>query len=252
MSVTEKLLKVYRVDQQIGGLKDRLRAAERFLSEQERQLADITSKSESTESQLRQASAAASQAEGEVKRLDERIADVRERMNTANTSREYKALLGEVNTLKEQRAEYENKALELLEQSEKLRAQKEELSGASAERERMRGVAAGQRNEREAEIRDKLAELEGQRRELVEDVPADALGTYDALVERLGDEAMAPIEIQDRKRHEYTCGNCMMSLPVEAMSNLLGVGSLTTCVSCGCILYLDEAAKNQMLSTAKK
>ncbi|MEM7623622.1 MAG: hypothetical protein AAF235_10530, partial [Planctomycetota bacterium] len=69
---------------------------------------------------------------------------------------------------------------------------------------------------------------------MIGDVPSRVLGTYEALVERLEDEAMAPIEVQDRKRHEYTCGNCMMSLPVEAMSTLLGSGELTTCVSCGC------------------
>jgi len=66
------------------------------------------------------------------------------------------------------------------------------------------------------------------------------------LVETLDDEAMAPIEIQDRKRHEFTCGACMMSLPVETMSSLMASGEITRCVSCGCVLYLEESNREAM------
>ena len=68
------------------------------------------------------------------------------------------------------------------------------------------------------------------------------------LVEVREEEAMAPIEIADRKRHEYHCGSCMMSLPVETMSALLSHGELTRCVSCGCILYLEESTRETMTS----
>jgi len=41
MSVTTKLLKLYRVDQQLEGLRSRLRAAEAYLKNQERLIAEI-------------------------------------------------------------------------------------------------------------------------------------------------------------------------------------------------------------------
>ncbi|MEM7623623.1 MAG: hypothetical protein AAF235_10535 [Planctomycetota bacterium] len=157
MSVTERLLKVYRVDQQITGLRSRLRAAERFLSEQERQLGDIDSRRENVDVQLRQAMAIAGDAEGEVKLLDERIADLRDRMNNAATSKEYKAMLAEVNTLKEHRGGHENRALEMLEKVETLKSQQSDLASASDERQRVRTVASTERDERAAEIMDKLA-----------------------------------------------------------------------------------------------
>lgn len=252
MSVTEKLLKVYRVDQQITGLQSRLRAAERFLAEQEQQLQTLTQRQTAIAGQLRQASAVAADAEGEIGRLDERINELRERMNTASTSREYKAMLAEVNTLKEQRAAHETRALGMMEKAEAMRGETTQLDDAAKERERVRGVALAERDERAGEIKGKLEELKAERRSLASEVPAGALSTYEALVKRLEDEAMAPIEVQDRKRHEYTCGACMMSLPVETMSTLLGSGDLTTCVSCGCILYLDESAKSLMLSASKR
>ncbi|MAY73259.1 MAG: hypothetical protein CMJ31_00770 [Phycisphaerae bacterium] len=233
-------------------MRSRLKAAERFLGEQEKQLAGIGQQSASLDSQIRQLTATSGDAEGEIKALDEKIEGLRERMNTSNTSKEYKAILAEVNTLKERRSEHETRALEAIEKVDQLKSQRDELSNSKAERERVRGVAVEQRDQRADEIREKLAELEKQREEIAKEVPPRVLETYEELVARLEDEAVAPIEVQDRKRHEYNCGACMMSLPVETMSTLLGSGALTHCVSCGCILYLDETAKSLMLSASKR
>lgn len=250
MRVTDKLHRVFLVDQQIRGLQSRLRAAERFLAEQERQLAEIERNRSAIASQLRQLTATSSDSEGEASRLDARIAELRERMNQAKTNREYKALLAEVNTFKEQKSALEDGALGQIETIDRLKAQLGELEQAKAEREKVRGVARQERDERETEIKDKLDELKGKREELIKDVPADALHIYQELLEAREEEAMAPIEVADRKRHEFHCGSCMMGLPVETMSALLSHGGLTRCVSCGCILYLEEATREKM--TAKR
>lgn len=250
MNVTDKLHRVFLVDQQIRGLQSRLRAAERFLSEQERHLGEIEKSRAAISSQLRQLTATSSNSEGEAGRLEAHIAELRERMNNAKTNKEYKALLTEVNTFKEQKAAVEDGAIGQIETIDRLKAQLAELDTAKSEREKVRGVAATERNEREAEIKDKLDELKGRRTELVKDVPADVLAIYHELVEAREEEAMAPIEVTDRKRHEFHCGSCMMGLPVETMSALLSHGGLTRCVSCGCILYLEEITREKM--TAKR
>lgn len=252
MTVTGKLVRVYQVDKQIRGLKSRLRAAERFLSEQTRLLGELEAKKGAIEGQLRQLTASASNEEGEAARVNERIDELRERMNSARTNKEYKALLTEVNTLKEERARHEDEAIERLEKIEALRTQLSEIEAQHGERVRMTEVAQSERDAREAEIQDRLAELERERGEVVADVPASAMQVYEELVEQREDEAMAPIEIADRKRHEFTCGSCMMTLPVESMSALLSHGSLTKCVSCGCILYLEENTREAMTPAAKK
>lgn len=251
MTVTDSLLRVFRVDQQITGLKARLRAAERFLNEQVGHLDQIESQRSTNAAQIKQMSAAASDAEGEAARIEAHITELRERMNNASTNKEYKALLTEMNTFKEQKSEQETKAVELLEKIEALKARQGELDGAAGERSKVKGVAEQDREARAAEIKDKLAALEAERETLLSDVPASVLATYDELVERLEEDAMAPIEVQDRKRHEFTCGACMMGLPVESMSALLSHGSLTLCVSCGCILYLEESTREAMTVTKK-
>lgn len=239
MSVTRQLLAVFRVDQELQGLQSRLESAERFLSTQTKELASLGAERDSLDSRIRQLTATASNAEGESKRIAEHIAEHRERMNSAQTNKEYKALLTEVNNLKEVQTKHDEEAIEAMEQLDALKAQLEKVKEAEQERERMRGLAETQRQERSDEIADKLAELRSQREDLIKQVPADALSVYEELLEKRGDDAMAPLEIVDRKRHEYVCGSSMMSVPVEIAVSLMQ-GKLTISPNDGCILYLTE------------
>jgi len=239
MSVTRQLLAVFRVDQEIRGLQSRLEAAERFLAHQTRELASLGAERDSLETRIRQLTATATNAEGESKRLSGHVDDHRDRMNNAQTSKEYKALLSEVNNLKELRSKHDDEAIESLEQIEALKAQLEQVLASEKERQKMREVAEQERSDRSDEIADKLADLRGQRAELIKDVPGSAMEVYEELLETRGDEAMAPLEVVDHKRHEYVCGSSMMSVPVETAVSLMQ-GKLTISPNDGCILYLSE------------
>lgn len=252
MSVTAKLLSVFKVDKQFRGLRSRLSAAEKFLAEQVRQIEQLDARKTTLETQCKQVGAAASNFEGEVKRLDARMETLRTQMNSAQTNKEYKAFLTEVNTLKAERDRQETLALEQMGRVEDLKRQIDEIAKQKVERERVRGVAQTERDQRAAEIRDQLESLDKQRRELAADIPADAISIFERLIETRGDEAMAPIEEVDRKRHEYHCNSCMMALPIEAVNGLLVSGKLTRCSSCQCILYIDETLAKSMREPAGK
>lgn len=251
MDVTRKLLRVFRVDQQIRGLQGRLRGAERFLKEQVRQLTEIESTRTSVQGQLRQLRASVANLEGETRQIDAHIAELRERMNQAKTNKEYKALLTEVNTFKERRGSLDDSELGHLDKVEKLEAQLAELEASHAERLKLREVAQHDRQKREDEIRDRLEDLKRQRAELVADVPPDALQIYERLLAERGDDAMAPLEVVDRKRHEYICGSSMMSVPMETAMSLLS-GKLTLSPNDGCILYLTEETAEALAGSVGK
>ena len=251
MSVTHKLLSVFRVDQQIQGLQTRLEGAERFLGEQTKQLALLGTERDSIDTQLRQLRASEANAEGESQRIATHIDELREKMNNATSNKEYKALLSEVNNLKEIRSTHDEQAIEFLEQIDKLNAKLSEIKANEDEREKVRGVAEEQRQQRSDEIAEKLAELKAQRETLVTDVPKDALAIYEELLEMRGEDAMAPLEIEDRKRHEYVCGSSMMSVPVEVAASLMQ-GKLTLSPNDGCILYLTAEAEEELSGAFKK
>ncbi len=251
MDVTAKLLKVYQVDRQLAGLEGRLRKAERFLSEQSRQLEALAKQMQVIAGQVRQLKATSGNLENEIREFDEHIERHRTQMGNAQTNKEYKALLVEVNTFKAERDKREEEAIGLLTKIDELTAQAGELSAAHAEREKMRKVAEGERTERQSEIKDRVDELHGNRELLLKEVPADVLLVYDELVIQLDEDAMAELEIADRKRHEYTCGSCMMGIPMEAAISLLS-GKITRCPSCGCILYLTAETADVITPAEKR
>jgi predicted nucleic acid-binding Zn-ribbon protein len=252
MKVTGRLVRVYRVDMQIRGLSSRLEAAQRFLDSQSKELTGIESKRAAVQAQLRQVGAAIADHEGETKTLDERVATLREQMNGAQTDREYKAFLSEVKTFESQKSELETEELELMAKSDKLKAQLEEYERLHAERRAMQQVARTDRDKKAEEIRERLDELKAERTTLAPEVPTSVLDLYERQFAIRGDEAMAPVQEEDRKRHEYSCGSCMMNIPIESVSALLSRGDLTQCGSCGAILYLDEELSEQMQAALSK
>tara|TARA_R110002072_G_scaffold42064_22_gene119232 strand:- start:132680 stop:133435 length:756 start_codon:yes stop_codon:yes gene_type:complete len=251
MSVTNQLLCLFRVDIELRGLQDRLQGAERFLGEQTKKLADIGAQTESLESQIRQLKATTANAEGESERIKVHIDELREKMNNASTNKEYKAFLSEVNNLKEQRTGHDEQAIEGLEKIEQLNTRLAELHESKAERDKVRGVAETDRQQRADEIAEKLAELRTKRDELAADVPKAAMAVYQELLDTRGEDAMAPMEVVDRKRHEYVCGSSMMSVPMEVAASLMQ-GKLTTSPNDGCILYLTEEVEEELSKAFKK
>jgi predicted nucleic acid-binding Zn-ribbon protein len=244
MTVTEKLVKVFLVDKQLRGLQSRLKGAESFLADQVKQLGSLDGQQKTLEQQAKLTLAKAAEADGETKRVDARMASLKAQMDNAQTNKEYKAFLTEINTLKAERDRSEAAALELMQKAEDLKAQVGELGGKKGERESVKKVAEGDREKRYTEIKDRVTELEGQRKALAEALTTDVVALYSRLLQQRGDDAMAAVEISDFKRGEFHCGSCMIALPIDHVAGLLSSGKLTRCVSCQCILYLDEAARD--------
>ena len=60
--------------------------------------------------------------------------------------------------------------------------------------------------------------------------------------------ALAEIEEQDRRRMEYTCGACFMSLPIQVVNaTLTAQDKPVTCSSCGRILFAKAELKEALI-----
>ncbi|MFG0284488.1 MAG: zinc ribbon domain-containing protein, partial [Phycisphaerales bacterium JB039] len=190
--------------------------------------------------------AEAGELETESAAQESRIEKLRAQMNAAKTNKEYQTFLVEINTLKVQKGEIESEALERMTRVDELKTQLAEVEAQLTERRGMHKVAVEDRDKRAAEIKDRVEELQAQRKSLAAEAPPAVLRTYEELLAQRDEDAMAPVELQDKRRHEFTCGGCMMSLTVETVSGLLSHGRLTRCTSCGCILYLTEDVRDVM------
>ena len=244
MNVTAKLVRLHLVELQLRGLTGRLKSAESYLQSQTAQLGTLTAKRDALAKQVRQLEATIHNHETEIASIEDRVAKLREQMNQTKTHKEYAALVTEVNTLKADRGLIEEKALASMTQLDALRAEASTISVSHTEREKLRAIAQADRDQREAEIRDRLQELNEERARVAAEVPPDALKTFEQRAKlHPDDDLMAPLEEHDRRHMEYACGACQVLLPMEKLNGLLGRGDLTLCSNCGVILYLEDSVR---------
>lgn len=240
MSTTDRLLILYRIDQQIQGLSSRVQSARRYAQTQARQLSELEARLTAARTQSRQLAASAANLENDVRTLEERIESLRKRMNEAHSAKEYKATLTELNTVKADRERIETEAIEALGKVDAMNAQIAEIESQIEQRRKVHDVAVQQLQREEDEIASRLTELKERRTEAVRAVPTDAMRDFEQLSRRTDGEPMAEIIEEDRRRQEYCCGACNMTVPVEVVSVLLGRSSLANCPSCRRILFMSD------------
>jgi len=247
MSLQEKLVKLFTLDNKVRELRAGLDAAERRHQAQATRLEQFTRQRDELEDQLRHARAHAATLENEVNSLDERIAEHRQQMGVVTDNKAYKALNVEVDTLKKEKGKLEDEALEGLNRIDELEKELEEARERVNEQGRVLERAGQELKEQEAQIRERLQTLETERDTAAEEVPEDARAIFWKQTDIHDGEALAPVLEIDRRRLEYTCGGCYMSIPVERVNMLASRGDeITYCPSCQRILYLDEELKTSM------
>lgn len=252
MHVTAKLLTLFNLEKQIRGLKGRLTAAERFLTEQDKQLGLLDAQKAALDLQTKQITVAQRSAEAEAAKHSTRMATIKTQMESTTKSKDYTALLTEHNTIKIEKDKFEVQALESMTKLEEVGKQAAELETKRAERMKVRGVAAADKETKAKEIAGRLAELLAERDASKIGIPSEALSTFEKLLASRGEEAMAPIEELDRKHYEFTCGSCQRTLTMDGVNALLSTGRLTRCTNCGCVLYVEKELALSMVPAAKK
>jgi len=239
MSVTKQLLELFSVDKQLRGLRSRLDQAERFLGLQKTQHNELEVQVSALKAETKKLRAALHSDEAEATRLETKIASLRDSMNSSKTSKEYNAISTELGTLKDQKSQVEDRVIAQLTKTDETEGKYKSLTSQTSERAKIVERAQADRDAKEAEVKDRLNELTAQRAELAKAIPADAMKIFEELVRVRGDEAMSHVEVVDRRAYEYSCGSCMMTLPVESVASITS-GKFTRCVSCHCILYTED------------
>ena len=247
MTLIESLLELHKVDLQVRGLQARLDAADRYLKAQTRELDALSRRHEELQQRHRQVQATIANHEMEVTAADERLEKLRDELNSAVNSKQYNAVLAELNTIKEHRTEIEDKIIAEMEQLEQLAADVESLELQVAERSKVRDHASAQYQERLAEVGDRLEELKGERATAAAVVPEKVITIYDELADAYDGEAMAQINELDRRNREYICDACNIQVPFEQVSTLISSGDrVHQCPSCKRILYLHDEMRGAL------
>jgi predicted nucleic acid-binding Zn-ribbon protein len=252
MTLHAKLHRLFLVDRQLNGLKGRVSGAKARHRKHNAHLKQLNTQNAVLSKQLKEVRASAHNLENEAKGINNKIQSLREHMNSVKTDKEYRAILVEVNTLKEGKGGLEDQALEALGKVEAHEVELKDLEGLIADAAKKVELALNEVNEGEAEIADQLTQLEAERIEAAKEVPPEALSHYEVQSEASDGEPMASIMEEDRRRLEYTCEGCYIQLPVEAVNKLLTrPNEMVICPSCGRILFISDTLRDSVGSSKK-
>ncbi|MHC4996166.1 MAG: zinc ribbon domain-containing protein [Planctomycetota bacterium] len=234
------------IDQQVRGLEGRLGGRRIIKKVQQNKCDKLNQQLREIDGQLKKAQAEASDLENQANVCEGKILKLREQMNTAQTNKEYSTFLVEVNTFKSDKGKLEEEALERMGDIEKLQEQVAELQGKLDEQQKIKAVAEHDLQARTAEVQEQLDQKKALREEAASKISPDDLLVFDRLAESHDGEAMAELSLEDKRRMEYCCGGCYMSLPVEVVTRLAPKDTLVPCPSCGRILYMGKELREEM------
>ncbi|MDP7069917.1 MAG: hypothetical protein QF561_01040 [Phycisphaerales bacterium] len=248
MTLIEDLLELFHVERRLRSLRSRVDSAETYLAVQTRQMLTLQERRDELETRKRQRKAHAANLETEAAGIDERTEKLREELNAASNTRQYHAVLNEVNSLKDKRSEIDEQTLVELTGADQIDAELTELDEKIAERRTVLESAETELTGRREEIKDSLAELDSERAAKAANIPSDTQQLFDGLSEDFDGEVMASIELIDKRRREYACDTCNVHLPFDIVNRVTGrPDEIVQCQGCLRILYASDNAREALV-----
>ena len=247
------LVRLFKADQELRQAQDKYDHAARSVRLQERRTNELSTRLQATQQTLKENQAKAAQLDLEIKSRDQRIDKLRNQQQQAKNAKEYQAFLVEINTEKTDRNKIEDETLKVLEQVERIQGEAKTL-GAQLEEERakLKGIQ-DQIGDQLAALQADIDRLRPEREEAYRVLPPKGQQAFERLSERHEGEAMAPMVKPDRRREEYICGGCNMSLVVDVYNRLHSRDELVPCASCGRLLYIpDDLPPDQAINKTKE
>ena len=148
------------------------------------------------------------------------------------TNKEYSALMGEINNIRNEIEKLEEEILVLMEKSDEV--EKKLASGNDLIREKQEQLEEARKSNEEetARINGKLQEWEKKREEKVAHIPAELLSRYERI--RRGRNGLGLVLVKNN-----ACQGCFMELPPQVISEIKLGQRLIVCENCNRLLYLE-------------
>lgn len=234
------LVNLFQADQSLRDAQRRLDEASRSVRVQERRVRDLQEKLTLAQTQLREHQTKASQMDLEIKTRDEKIEKLRKQQQNSKNLKEYQAFLTEINTEKIDKGKEEEELLKVMELVEKQQKEVADLTGQIEADQKKLDETRQQLGAKISELQAVVDKLQAEREEVAASVPGKALSTFERIAERWDGEAMAALGKPDRRREEYVCMACNMSLVTDVYNRLHSRDDMVFCPNCQRMLYIPK------------
>src|SRR3954467_9350567 len=231
MSVTAAALReLHRIHQQLAELRDRLERGPKQVRARESNVTQLEARLVEAREKAKQTQMAVDRKQLDLKSGEQKVLDLRVKLNTANNNREYQALLEQIAAAEMAGSVLSDEILEGMEKVDQLvlavKEAEKNLADGKKEMERSRQAV----EDSAASIRADVTRLEGELVTAEQSLPLDIKVDYQRVVRSKGADSLAQVD-------DGVCTGCGQQITLN-MQNELNLSKLVFCKACGCLLYL--------------
>jgi len=228
----ESLRTLHRIHRQLGDVRERLERGPRQIRARETNLTRLEQTLAHAQNDSKAARMAADQKQLQLRTGEQKIVDLKSKLNAASSNREYQSLREQIAA-----SEMANSVLadEILDSLEKVDVH--QIAIAEAQQNLAKGReehAATQKvvRDQQGTLELEVGRLEAELKTAEEVLPPDARDTYKRMMRSKGADGMAPVEGD-------ICAGCSQTVTPNTFSSLK-LGKLVFCSSCGRLIYLPD------------
>jgi uncharacterized protein len=229
---TSVLRLLHRLQRQLTDLRERLDRGPRQILAAEANVRRCEEESVKIKDEAKAMRLAADKKQLQLKTNEDKLKDLRNKLNTATSNREYQILREQIAADEMANSVLADEILEAFEKADNFQkniADAERIFAAAKQKaENIRVEVARIEPSLQADLARIEAELQAHQVEL----PSDIHELYTRIVRQRGEDALAVVEGQ-------CCGGCHQQLPLNHCANVM-LGKPVMCKSCGRLLYLPE------------
>jgi uncharacterized protein len=233
LATAESLRDLHELHQRAKALRDRLSSGPKTLAVRQSTLAARLAQVELDRKALQDSKVQAKKQEHSLQGIDNKIDDLKTKLNLVKKNDEYKALQNQIAHEVSAKSKVEEEILVYLQEIETRTAA---LGKLEAEAKRYGGEVAALQQQIDNEAfsqKAQLVELETAIIQAEHVIPEEHRVRYRRIVARYGADALAICE-------DGSCHGCFTSLTPQMVNDLMNGAGLSFCLSCGRLLYLAE------------
>ncbi len=233
MSLTAAALReLHRLHQQLADLRDRLERGPKQVRARQSNVAQAESRLAQAHAEVKAARVLADQKQLQLKTGEAKVADLKGKLNAAQTNREYQALKEQIAAAEMAGSVLADEILEVLEKVDQLKLGIHEAEQVVAKSKEELGKAQQAVAAQEETLSGDRKRVEANLKEAENALPADFRDAYNRIVKAKGQDAMAQVEGE-------SCGGCYQNVTTNMINDLL-MSRVVFCKTCGRLLYLPE------------
>ncbi len=229
-AVLEDLVEYQKLEMEIEDLKEEARAIPSRIEEISAGMEKAAEILSAAESRLKELKKNYRDYEGQIQTQQARIEKREAQLRSVKTNKEYKAMLEEIEDIRQKISGLEDLCLECL---DAIDSAEQELGIA---RQRAKEIEKNTEKEKQkllATLREKekaVSELESRLSKVAEGIPANVMELYKSIRARVGDAAVVMVS-------ESICSGCNLNIPPQMYNELQTSGSVDFCPHCQRLVY---------------